>query len=391
MDNIFDYHLDELKAILTPSFRAKQVWYWLYIRYENDFNMMINIPKEMRSKLAERFRANNLQIINVQVSKDGTKKYLFETSDGHTFESVFIKMRDKQLDSTGNVVGGEKYTICVSSQIGCKIGCRFCKTGEGGLSRNLSCGEIVEQIVRIKKDNKIAPEKCVNIVYMGMGEPLDNFDNLIKAIKIISHDDGLSIARRRQTISTSGISPMIDALGELNLGVQLAISLHAVNNEVRNKLMPINKIYNIESVIDSVRRFPIDARKRVMFEYLMIKNVNDSLSNAKDLLRLLDGIKAKVNIILFNPYNGSKFERPDESRAQKFADFLCSKGLLCTIRESKGADIDAACGQLKYINDSDKIKNVSYETSPKIPQSTHDSTSQDSTPRDSTESTKGGK
>ncbi|RDU65055.1 23S rRNA (adenine(2503)-C(2))-methyltransferase RlmN [Helicobacter sp. MIT 14-3879] len=357
MENIFDYNLDEIKELLTPSFRAKQIWHWLYAKYENDFNMMINIPKDMRIKLNTKFNAKNLEIKDIQVSSDGTKKYLFETFDNQTFESVLIKMRDKQNDDKGNIISSEKYTICVSSQIGCKIGCRFCRTAEDGFKRNLSAGEIVEQVVAIKKDNNILPQKRVNIVYMGMGEPLDNFDNLIKAIKIISHIDGLSISTRRQTISTSGISPMINALGELNIGVGLAISLHAVNNETRNKLMPINKTYNIESIIESVRNFPIDARKRVMFEYLMIKNINDDLKNAKDLLKLINGINVKINIILFNPYENSKFQRPDIETAKKFVDFLISKGQLATIRESKGIDIDAACGQLKYKKEKLKHKN----------------------------------
>ena len=320
MQNIFDYSFDELKGLLNPSFRAKQVWNWLYIHYEDDFSLMINLPKEIRNKLKDQFSAKNLNIANVALSSDGTKKYLFSTHDNHTFESVLLKMRDKEFDENGNIKSSEKFTICVSSQIGCKIGCKFCCTGNNGFTRNLSTGEIVEQIVTIKKDNNIAPEKCVNIVYMGMGEPLDNFDNLVKAIKIISHIDGLSISPRRQTVSTSGISPMIDALGGLDLGVQLAISLHAVNDEIRNKLMPINKIYNINSVIDSVKKFPVDLRKRIMFEYLMIKDVNDSIDDAKDLLRLLDGIKAKVNLILFNPFDGSNFKRPDTESAKKFAD-----------------------------------------------------------------------
>ncbi len=361
MTNIFDFSLDELKEILNPSFRAKQVWRWLYINYENDFNMMINIPKDLRQKLSQNFSAKNLHIETIQKSQatnDGTKKYLFRTNDNQTFESVLLKMREKQSDENGKIVASEKWTICVSSQIGCKIGCRFCKTAEGGFRRNLSAGEIVEQIVAIKRDNEIPPQKRVNIVYMGMGEPLDNFECVVKAIKIIAHIDGLSISPKRQTISTSGISPMIDALGNLDLGVNLAISLHAVSNESRNKLMPINKAYNIESIIESVRRFPINTRKRVMFEYLMIKDINDDLANAKALVRLLNGINAKVNIILFNPFVGSKFARPSMESANNFADFLISKGIMATIRESKGADIDAACGQLKYRRDSAKDSSV---------------------------------
>ena len=353
MKNIFDCSLDELKAILNPSFRAKQIWRWLYINYENDFNMMINIPKDLRQKLSQNFSAKNLQIETIQKSSDGTKKYLFRTNDNQTFESVLLKMREKQSDENGNITASEKWTICVSSQIGCKIGCKFCKTAEGGFKRNLSAGEIVEQIVAIKRDNKIPPQKRVNIVYMGMGEPLDNFENVVKAIKIIAHIDGLSISPKRQTISTSGISPMIDMLGNLDLGVNLAISLHAVSDESRNKLMPINKRYNIQSIIESVRKFPINTRKRVMFEYLMIKDINDDLANAKALVALLNGINAKVNIILFNPFSGAKFARPSIESANNFADFLISKGIMATIRESKGVDIDAACGQLKYRKDLD--------------------------------------
>lgn len=345
--NIFDFNLEELKAEILPAFRAKQIWHWLYIRYENDFEKMLNIPKDLRAKLSNSFCAENLKIATIQQSLDGTKKYLFKTHDNHSFESVLIKMKDKVFDENGNPKSQEKYTICVSSQIGCKIGCKFCSTGKGGFVRNLSCGEIVEQIVNIKRDNHLAPEKGLNIVYMGMGEPLDNFDNLLKAIKIIADNDGLSISMRRQTISTSGISPMINLLGELNLGVQLAISLHAVNDEIRDKIMPINKAYNIASIIDSVRRFPLESRKRIMFEYLMIRDINDDIHHAKDLLRLLNGIKSKVNLILFNPYQGSNFKRPDKAKARKFADYLVNKGLLCTIRESKGIDIDAACGQLR--------------------------------------------
>lgn len=358
MKNIFNYTLDELKSILTPSFRANQIWQWLYINYENDFNKMQNLPKNMREELQNSFSARNLEIIKIQNSLDGSRKYLFKSNDNNTFESVLLKMKDKKTDENGNIISTEKWSICVSSQIGCKIGCKFCKTAEGGFKRDLSSGEIVEQIVAIKKDNNIPPHKRVNIVYMGMGEPLDNFDNVIKAINIIADNNGLSISPRRQTISTSGISPKIDKLGEIKLGVQLAISLHAVNDESRSKLMPINKAYNIKSIIDSVRRFPIDTRKRIMFEYLMIKDINDDLKNAKDLVKLLNGIKAKINIILFNPYDNGIFQRPSMESAKAFADFLITKGLLATIRESKGLDIDAACGQLRYKQE----KNVSYET-----------------------------
>lgn len=349
--NIYSYSIAELESILAtrkiPKYRAKQIYHWLYVRYEKDFTAMQNLPKDLREMLAQDFSAQNLTLATLEESKDGSKKYLFQTRDGHTFESVFLKMRDKKLDSEGKIIESEKYTFCISSQIGCKVGCAFCSTAKGGFVRDLESGEIVEQVLELKRRNNLAPEKRVNIVYMGMGEPLNNFENLTHAIQIIADLNGLSISPKRQTISTSGVSPHIDRLGEENLGVQLAISLHAVDDALRSKLMPINKEYNIQSIIDAVRRFPIDARKRVMFEYLVIKDLNDDLASAKKLLKLLNGIKAKVNLILFNPHAGSKFGRPDEKKVKDFADYLISKGLLATIRESKGLDISAACGQLR--------------------------------------------
>lgn len=345
--NIFNYTLNELKTILNPPFRAKQIYRWLYVDYVSDFSQMSNLPKTMRESLDKEFCAHNLKIVTIQKSTDGSKKYLFKTKDGHTFESVLLQMKEKCYDKNGEMSAGEKWTICVSSQIGCKIGCAFCLTAKGGFERNLESGEIVEQVVAIKRDNDIPPQKRVNIVYMGMGEPLDNLDSVAQAVRILSELDGLSISPRRQTISTSGIAPKIKKLGQLNLGVQLAISLHAVDDTLRSRLMPINKAYNIAQVLEEVRAFPIDLRKRVMFEYLMIKDVNDSLTEAKKLLALLDKIPAKVNVILFNPHTGSEFARPSKQKAQEFADFLTQRGLLCTIRESKGLDIDAACGQLR--------------------------------------------
>ncbi|WP_257874351.1 23S rRNA (adenine(2503)-C(2))-methyltransferase RlmN [Helicobacter sp. 11S02596-1] len=349
--NIYDYTLQalqkELEAIHQPAFRAKQLYQWLYTRYQDSFSDMANLPKSLRETLQNTYTIKNLEIIRMETSKDGSKKYLFKTNDGLSFESVLIKMRDKKCDTNGQIIESEKWTCCLSSQIGCKVGCAFCYTAKGGFVRNLSSGEIVEQVVQIKKDNAIAPEKRINIVYMGMGEPLNNMQNVIQAIKTLAELDGLSISPRRQTISTSGIAPKIIELGKHNLGVQLAISLHAVDNELRSKLIPMNKAYNIQSVIKAVRSFPVDERKKIMFEYLVIKDTNDDLASAKKLLKLLDGIRAKVNLILFNPHEGSAFERPDIAQVKKFADFLIRKGLLCTIRESKGIDISAACGQLR--------------------------------------------
>lgn len=361
MQNIYNYTLEELEEVCNPKFRAKQIYHWLYVKYVHCFSQMANISKSLQKELSESFSADNLSILKVEISRDGSKKYLFQTKDGLSFESVLIKMRDKKLDEEGNILESEKYTFCLSSQVGCKVGCVFCSTAKGGFVRNLSAGEIVEQVVRLKEDNGFAPEKRVNIVYMGMGEPLDNFENVTKAIRIISEINGLSISARRQTISTSGIAPKIKRLGELNLGVQLAISLHAVSDELRSKLIPMNRAYNIESVLEAVREFPVDMRKKIMFEYLVIKDLNDDLESAKALLKLLNGIRAKVNLILFNPHQESELERPDFEKVKKFADFLVSKGLLCTIRESKGIDISAACGQLRE-KEKRKMQEVSRGT-----------------------------
>ena len=345
--NILDLTRKELSENIKPSFRAKQLFQWIYQKRVDDFAKMSNIPKDLRTKLQEDFTIGVPKIIKEEISKDGSKKYLFGLQDGHTIEAVLLPMKKEERDEEGNIVKEAKYTICVSSQVGCKVGCEFCLTAKGGFVRNLTPGEIVGQVLAIYEQNKIPANRRVNIVYMGMGEPLDNLENVAKAIKIFSDEFGLSISPRRQTISTSGLAPKIKKLGEMNLGVLLAISLHAVDDELRQKLMPINKAYNIESVIQAVKEFPIDQRKRVMFEYLVIKDLNDDIKAAKKLVKLLHGIKAKVNLIYFNPYPGSPFQRPEPERVEKFQRYLLDHGILCTIRESKGLDISAACGQLK--------------------------------------------
>ena len=332
---------------MKPSFRAKQIYNWIYKKYATSYDEMKNIPKDLKEKLKENFPIDIMKVIKVEKSSDGSIKYLYELSDGTTVEAVLLLMKEKQKDKDGQISKSEKYTFCISSQVGCKVGCSFCLTAKGGFTRDLTAGEIVAQVSMLKKENNIPENKSVNIVYMGMGEPLDNYDNLVQAIKIISLEDGLSINTRRQTISTSGISSKILKLGQEDLGVQLAISLHAVDDGLRSELIPMNKAYNIQSIIDSVKQFPVDVRKKVMFEYLVIKDKNDDIKSADKLVKILNGINAKVNLIYFNPYEGTLYERPSRNNMMKFQDYLNSKGVLCTIRESKGLDISAACGQLK--------------------------------------------
>ena len=325
----------------------------MYKKYATSYDEMKNIPKELKETLTKEYPIDICKIINEEKRSDGTIKYLFEFAGGHTVEAVFLLMKDELKDDDGNIEQSAKYTFCISSQVGCKIGCTFCLTAKGGFTRNLTAGEIVAQIKYLKKLNNIAENKSVNIVYMGMGEPLDNYDNLVNAIKIISNLDGLAISTRRQTISTSGISDKINKLAEADLGVQLAISLHAVDDELRSELIPMNKAYNIRSIIEAVKKFPVDTRKKIMFEYLVIKDKNDDLKSADKLVKLLSGIQAKVNLIYFNPYPGTPYERPSRNNMIKFQERLISKGLLCTIRESKGLDISAACGQLKEKTNGD--------------------------------------
>ncbi|GMB90608.1 Ribosomal RNA large subunit methyltransferase N RlmN [Helicobacter ailurogastricus] len=351
MRSLYDLSLKDLQDYaLSQGFKpfvAKQLFSWLYHRYATSTTGMHNLSKAFRACLDRDFCVQTLSVGAKECSTDKSEKYLFITPDRHSFESVFMVMKPTQLDKDGQILAQEKLTFCLSSQIGCKVGCVFCATARGGFVRDLKAGEIVEQVVTLKREHNLEPTKGINLVFMGMGEPLHNFNEVVKAIGILSDPHGLNISTRRITISTSGVVPVIDALGALDLGVQLAISLHAVNDALRSKLMPINKTYNLEALIQAIKRFPIDTRKRVMFEYLVIKDCNDGLEHAKALLRLLNGLKAKVNLIPYNPNPSLKFERPDLDKVAQFADFLNQKGLLCTLRISKGLDISAACGQLR--------------------------------------------
>jgi 23S rRNA (adenine2503-C2)-methyltransferase len=344
---LLDRSIDELSDEFKPAFRATQIFQRVYQRYATDFNDFSLLPKEMRQDLADRYTLENIAIAARQMGKDGSVKYLFRLSDGHTIEAVLLLMREELKGERDQTLKQAQYTICLSTQVGCKIGCAFCLTAKSGFARNLSAGEIVAQVLSIKRDRRMAAEKSLNVVYMGMGEPLDNLDNVAKAISIIACKSGLNIAPRRQTISTSGVSPKIAALGQMNLGVLLAISLHAVDNPTRERLMPINRAYNIESIIAAVKGYPIDLRKRVMFEYLMIRGVNDSISCAKKLVKLLCVLRVKVNLIAFNPHEGCEFARPSAADMETFQRFLLDRGLLCVIRQPRGIDIDAACGQLR--------------------------------------------
>ena len=327
--------------------RAEQLWRWVYHYGVTDFAAMTNIAKEARAALAARYTLARPELTAAQKSTDGTRKWLVKLADGNEVECVYIP----------DV--GRAGALCVSSQVGCTLTCTFCHTGTQTLVRNLTAAEIVAQVMIARDELAEWPSSnedraLSNIVFMGMGEPLYNLDDVSKAIGIISDGDGVAISRRRMTVSTAGVAPRIAELGE-RTGAMLAISLHATNDELRNKLVPLNKKYPLEELFAAIRAFPgLRNAKRVTFEYVMLKGVNDSLAEAKALVKLLSGIPAKINLIPFNPWPGSPYECSDWETIEKFAAVLNKAGYSSPIRTPRGRDILAACGQLK--SESKKVR-----------------------------------
>ncbi len=338
--------LDELKQLFAddglPAFRAKQVWHWMYHRGVADFASMANLPKDLRAQLDEKYVIDRPRVVVEQKSQDGTIKWLLAMSDGQQVEVVFIP--DK-----------ERGTLCVSSQVGCTLTCKFCHTGTQPLVRNLGAHEILQQILHARdvlgewptKENVNEKRDLTNIVMMGMGEPLYNYDNVAKALRIVMDEDGLGISKRRITLSTSGVVPQIHQCGE-ELGVNLAISLHAPTDELRSSIMPINNKYPLAELLDACRNYPgVSDVRRITFEYVMLKDVNDSDDTARTLAHLLRGIPCKVNLIPFNAWPGSGYECSTPERIDAFAAILEDAGYDAPIRRPRGRDILAACGQLK--------------------------------------------
>ncbi|WBQ10373.1 23S rRNA (adenine(2503)-C(2))-methyltransferase RlmN [Hyphomonadaceae bacterium ML37] len=328
--------VDETKA----KMRADQLWRWIYHYGVTDFDAMTNVSKDLRAALKACFTLERPEIVERLVSVDGTRKYLIRFAPGVEAETVFIP----------DV--GRSGALCVSSQVGCTLTCTFCHTGTQKLVRNLTAAEIAAQVMIARDDLGEWPtsnedRKITNIVFMGMGEPLYNLDAVSDAIDIISDGDGMAIGRRRTTVSTSGVVPKITELGERTRAM-LAISLHATNDELRNELVPLNKKYPIAQLLDAIRAYPdLSNARRVTFEYVMLKGVNDSLAEAKALVRLLKGIPAKINLIPFNPWPGSPYECSDWETIERFADVVNRAGYASPVRTPRGRDIFAACGQLK--------------------------------------------
>lgn len=320
--------------------RANQLWHWIYFRGERDFAQMSTISKDLRAALAERYRIGRPALSNHQISTDGTRKYLLRFDDGREAESVFIPDPDRGA-------------LCVSSQVGCTLNCAFCHTGTQVMVRNLEAREIVQQMLVARDDIGEWPapsdgsRRITNIVMMGMGEPLYNLDNVARALRVVMDSEGIALSKRRITLSTSGVVPEMERCGR-ELGVNLAVSLHAVSDDVRDELVPINRKYPIRELLQACRTYPgVHNARRITFEYVMLKDVNDSLADARELVRLLKGIPAKVNLIPFNPWPGVAYECSSPARIEAFAQYLNDNGYSSPVRRPRGRDIMAACGQLK--------------------------------------------
>ncbi|MFH1076421.1 MAG: 23S rRNA (adenine(2503)-C(2))-methyltransferase RlmN [Pseudomonadota bacterium] len=323
--------IEEFKKRGIEPYRASQILRWIYHDRATSFEQMTNLPLSLRREFADEFVVSRLRIDKMERGNDGTCKYLFGLEDGIAVESVLIPEKGH-------------WTLCVSSQAGCSQGCIFCLTGKGGLKRNLTCAEIVGQVWEVLGAHDFdLPLR--NIVFMGMGEPLANYSNLIDALKIIMADYGLNFSRRKVTVSTAGLVPRIAQLGK-DITVNLAISLNAVDNLTRDYLMPINKKYPIESLIDACKEFTLPRRRMITFEYVLLAGINDSPSDAFRLAKLLRPLRAKINLIPFNPFPASEFKRPHEDDVLTFQRILIDKYYTAMIRYSKGGDISAACGQL---------------------------------------------
>lgn len=338
MKNIKDYDLSDLKeemiSIGEKGFRAEQIFKWLYVDKVKDFDEMTNLSLELREKLKENYTICNFKILKKLESKDGTKKYLFDVLDENAIESVLMEYHHGK-------------TICVSSQIGCKMGCKFCASTGIPFIRNLTPGEIVEQILAVEQDIQ---DKISNIVFMGIGEPLDNYDNVIKAIRILNNPKGLNIGARHISISTSGLVPRIYDLAKENIQCTLSVSLHATNDAKRSAMMPVNNSYHIKELMQACKDYISMTNKRISFEYALAKDNNDNLEDAKALVNLLKGMLCHVNLIPINKIENGKFTKSSNDNIIKFRDYLNDHGIVATIRRELGSDIDAACGQLRRKN-----------------------------------------
>jgi 23S rRNA (adenine2503-C2)-methyltransferase len=335
--NLLDLLPSELEALVeslgAPRYRARQLAGWIYRKGIADLEAMSDLPREFRRQLAERAFVGVPAVERRTPSQDGSEKFVFRLFDGARVQSVLMP-------------DGERLTLCLSTQVGCGFACAFCYTGTMGLERNLSTGEIVGQVVAVAQ-TLAAGRRITHVVYMGMGEPLANYSATTRSLRLLTSADGLGFSPRRVTVSTVGLAGGIERLAREDLKINLAISLHAARNDVRERIMPVNRGFPLEELLAACRRFPLAPRQRLTFEYVLLAGVNDAPEDARHLVRLLHGIRAKVNLIPFNDWTGSRFDRPPLPRILAFQSALLERGITATIRWSKGEDIGAACGQLQ--------------------------------------------
>ena len=338
MKNIKDFNLEELKEELKTigekPYRAEQIFQWIYVEKVKSFEEMTNLSLDLRKRLEENYTICNYRILRKLESVDGTKKYLFDVLDGNAIETVLMEYHHGK-------------TICVSSQIGCKMGCKFCASTGIPFVRNLTPGEIVEQILAVEQDTN---SQISNVVFMGIGEPFDNYENVMKAIKIMNHQKGLNIGARHISVSTSGVVPRIYDFAKEGFQCTLSISLHATSNEKRSSMMPVNRKYPIEELMKACQEYIRLTNKRISFEYALAKENNDNLEDAKALVKLLKGMLCHVNLIPINKIENGIYTKSTNENIMKFRDYLNENGIVATIRRELGSDIDAACGQLRRKN-----------------------------------------
>jgi len=336
----------ELAALGQPAFRAGQILDWIYAKRAPRFDAMSNLPAALRGSLESRFVLRPLSLVRSTGSKDTTQKFLFALPDGQMIETVLIPASPALYGEVS-----DRLTACVSSQVGCAYGCRFCASGLDGWKRHLSAAEIVSQILSVEE---ISGQKINNIVFMGMGEPFANYDNLLKAIRILNAPWGVGLGARHMTVSTSGLAPRIRDFADQPLQIRLAISLHGATNEVRSTIMPVNKRFPVEELIEACTYFSTRKKQYLTFEYILIRDINDSPEQASALARLANGLRAKINLIPYNTVEGLTWERPDRPTQEAFLKILLDRGIAATLRREKGHDIAAACGQLRLQTSRDQ-------------------------------------
>lgn len=338
MKSIYDLNYEQMKEFAQDCgwkpFRGHQIFQWLYRSRVQDFDEMTNLSKDTRALLKSEFEINPLTLVRKQVAKDGTTKFLFKTEDGALLESVMM------VFDYGN-------SVCVSSQVGCNMGCAFCASGLTKKRRNLTAGEMVAQVMAVQKELDTKGERLSHIVVMGTGEPFDNYDNVMNFLSTVNDDQGLGIGSRHITLSTCGVVPGIKKFADAHTQYNLAISLHAPNDELRSRLMPINKAYPLKELMEAVDYYTKENNRRLTFEYILLKGVNDQPEHARQLAKLLKGYNAYVNLIPYNSVDEKGFQSVNREEAMKFYDLLMKQGIRCTIRKEHGNDIDAACGQLR--------------------------------------------